>query len=148
MNAQLAISYLLVIDMVQARREFILYLAISVLLLAFDRSYAIFSHGVSSLSMTLMFVPVLFGGIVLVALRGMMKERLWNHRLYRLFSYLYHTSLVVFVNGMLVRGILEIAGKYSEYLYVFHILFGILVVMTVTTLILIIDGRKSKYKKR
>jgi hypothetical protein len=134
--------------MVQARREFILYLAISVLLLAFDRSYAIFSHGVSSLSMTLMFLPVLFGGIVLVILRGIMKERLLNHRLYRLFSYLYHSSIVIFVNGMLVRGVLEIAGTYSKHLYVFNVLFGILLVLTVITLILIINGKKSKYRKR
>lgn len=134
--------------MVQARREFILYLAISVLLLAFDRTYAIFSHGVSSLSMTLMFLPVLLGGLLFVTLRWIMKERLWNHRLYRLFSYLYHSSIIVFVNGMLVRGIVEIAGSGSKFLLVFDIFFGILAVLTVLTLLLIIRGRKFKRKHK
>lgn len=134
--------------MVQARREFILYLAISVLLLAFDRTYAIFSHGVSSLSMTLMFLPVLLGGILFVTLRWIMKERFWNHHLYRLFSYLYHSSIVVFVNGMLVRGILEIGGTHSKLLVVFQVLFGVLSVLTVLIFLLIIKGRKFKRKHK
>ena len=133
--------------MVQARREFILYLAISVLLLAFDRTYAIFSHGVSSLSMTLMFLPVLLGGILFVILRWIMKERFWNHRLYRLFSYLYHSSIVVFVNGMLVRGILEIGGTDSKLLVVFQLVFGVLAALTVLIFLLIIKGRKFKRKQ-
>lgn len=132
--------------MVQARREFILYLAISVLLLAFDRTYAIFSYGVSSLSMTLMFLPVLFGGIMIVTLRGVMKERLWNHRLYRLFSYLYHSSIALLVNGMLVKGVLEIAGTHSKYLIVFHLFFGIFATLTIVALLMIL-GKKSKRKK-
>ncbi|MDP2813008.1 MAG: hypothetical protein Q8S15_03010 [Erysipelotrichaceae bacterium] len=134
--------------MIQARREFILYLAISVLLLAFDRTYAIFSHGVSSLNMTLMFLPVLLGGILFVTLRWIMKGWLWNHRLYRLFSYLYHSSIVVFVNGMLVRGILEIAGSDSKFLLVFHLLFGLLAGLTLLTLLLIIKGIKFKRKHK
>lgn len=130
--------------MVQARREFIIYLAISVLLLAFDRTYAIFSYGVSSLSMTLMFLPVLFGGIILVTLRGVMKERLWNHRLYRLFSYLYHSAMVLFVNGMLVTGILEIAHTSSQMLFIFHLLSILVALLSGITLFIILFKKNRK----
>ncbi|PKM86953.1 MAG: hypothetical protein CVU85_06790 [Firmicutes bacterium HGW-Firmicutes-10] len=132
--------------MVQARREFILYLAFSVLLLSFDRTYAIFSHGVSSLSMTLMFLPVLLGGLVFVLLRALMKHRLYKHRLYRLFTFLYHSSIALFVNGMLVKGILEIAGTGSKYIVIFQLLAGMLAIVSCGVLYMIIKG-KNKIKR-
>jgi hypothetical protein len=129
--------------MVEARREFIIYLAFSVLLLAFDRTYAIFSHGVSSLSMTFMFLPVLLGGFVLVVLRAILKKRLVEHRLYRLFSFSFHSSIALLVNGMLVKGILEIAGTGSKYLFIFQYLAGLLSVMTMVVMFLIITSKRE-----
>lgn len=148
MNAPSATSFILGIDMVQARREMIFYLAVSVLLLAFDRTYAIFSHGVSSLSMTLMFLPALLGGITLVSLRGFLKVRLWGHRLYRLFSFLYHSSFTLLINGMLVKGILEIAGTSSAYLYIFWFLSGLLAVLALSVLFFIVNSRRFRLKKQ
>jgi hypothetical protein len=130
--------------MVQARREFILYLAFSVLLLAFDRTYVIFSHGVSSLSMTLMFLPVLSGGLVIVVLRAIMKQRLYNHRLYRLFTFLYHSSMAVYVNGMLVKGILEIAGASVKNIAIFEWLSAVLAMLSIWILFLIIKNKMQK----
>lgn len=129
--------------MVQARREFILYLAVSVLLLAFDRTYAIFSHGVSSSSMTLMFMPVLLGGLLFVTMRWIMKGRLWNHRLYRLFSFLYHSAMVLLVNGMLVTGILEIAHTNSQFLYIYPVLAGLVTLLSFITLFVILRKKHS-----
>jgi hypothetical protein len=130
--------------MVQARREFIIYLAFSVLLLAFDRTYVIFSHGVSSLSMTLMFLPVLTGGLVLTMLRAVMKHRLYNHRLYRLFSFLYHSSIALVVNGMLVKGILEIADASTKSTAIFELLSAALAMLSIWILFLIIKNKKQK----
>lgn len=129
--------------MVQARREFILYLAVSVLLLAFDRTYAIFSHGVSSSSMILMFMPVLLGGLLFVTMRWIMKGRLWNHRLYRLFSFLYHSAMVLLVNGMLVTGILEIAHTNSQFLYIYPVLAGLVTLLSFITLFVILRKKHS-----
>ena len=148
MNALLAISCSSGIDMVQARREFILYLSISVLLLAFDRTYAIFSHGVSSLSMTLMFLPVLVGGIFWVSLRGFFKARLRGHRLYRLLTFLFHSSIAFLVNGMLVKGILDIAGTSSNYILLFWVLSALLAGMSVLILYIIFNDRKFRHKSR
>jgi hypothetical protein len=130
--------------MVQARREFIIYLAFSVLLLAFDRTYVIFSHGVSSLSMTLMFLPVLTGGFVLTLLRAIMKQRLYHHRLYRLFSFLYHSSIALYVNGMLVEGILEIAGASTKSIVFFDLLSAAHAMLSIWILFLIIMNKKQK----
>ena len=144
MSVPSATSCISGIDMVQARREFIFYLAIAVLLLAFDRTYAIFSHGVSSLSMTLMFLPVLVGGILWVGLRWLIKARLWGHRLYRMFSFLYHSSVALLVNGMLVAGILEIGGTNSNFIMLFWLFSGLFAVLSVWVFIRIMTSRKSK----
>lgn len=134
------------IDMIQARREFIFYLAAAVLLLAFDRTYAIFSHGISSLSMTLMFLPVLLGGILWVGLRWFFKARLWGHRLYRMLSFFYHSAIVVLINGLLVNGILEIAETESDYVIIFWALSGVLAILAIMIFVLITKSRKFRMK--
>lgn len=134
------------IDMIQARREFIFYLAMAVLLLAFDRTYAIFSHGISSLSMTLMFLPVLLGGILWVGLRWFFKARLWGHRLYRMLSFFYHSAIVVLINGLLVNGILEIAETESDYVIIFWALSGVLAILAIMIFVLITKSRKFRMK--
>jgi hypothetical protein len=144
MSVLSATSFTSGIDMIQARREFILYLAIAVLMLAFDRTYAIFSHGVSSLSMTLMFLPVLLGGILWVGLRWLYKERLWGHRLYRMLSFLYHSAIALLINGMLVQGILEIAQTNSIYVMLFWVLAGFVAILTVLTFYSLISSKKFK----
>lgn len=134
------------IDMIQARREFIFYLAMAVLLLAFDRTYAIFSHGISSLSMTLMFLPVLLGGILWVGLRWFFKARLWGHRLYRMLSFFYLSAIVVLINGLLVNGILEIAETESDYVIIFWALSGVLAILAIMIFVLITKSRKFRMK--
>jgi hypothetical protein len=94
--------------------------------------------------MTLMFLPVLSGGLVIVALRAIMKQRLYNHRLYRLFTFLYHSSMAVYVNGMLVKGILEIAGASVKNIAIFEWLSAVLAMLSIWILFLIIKNKMQK----
>jgi hypothetical protein len=94
--------------------------------------------------MTLMFLPVLSGGLVIVVLRAIMKQRLYNHRLYRLFTFLYHSSMAVYVNGMLVKGILEIAGASVKNIAIFEWLSAVLAMLSIWILFLIIKNKMQK----
>lgn len=94
--------------------------------------------------MTLMFLPVLTGGLVLILLRSVMKQRLYNHRLYRLFSFLYHSSIALYVNGMLVKGILEIAGASTKNIAIFEWFSAALAMLSIWILFLIIKNKKQK----
>ncbi len=134
--------------MVKARREFIVYLAISVLLLLVDRFITFLVAGSGSLSLTLMFLPVVLGGLILVVIRAIMKNRLTDHLFYRLFTFLYHSAIAVLVNGLLVQGILDSWVAESRYLFVFWGISAVLALFSVFTLFLIIKKNKKVRRRK
>lgn len=135
-------------DMIQARREFIVYLAIAVGLSVFERIFTFLFKVSGTLSMTLMFLPVLIAGLMWVVIRSTCKERLTHHKLYRLCSFLFHTSLTLLVNGLLIQGILESFSAESKYLISFWILSVLsgLLFLIVLRIILSSSSRKTRRK--
>ena len=100
-------------------RFFRIYGIITLLLLVLTRIYALFSHGVSSLSMELMFLPVLIGGIIYFWIDKKTPKNVKVQSLYTWFTYTFHTAVVLMVNRMLVTGILYIAGTDTDKLFIF-----------------------------
>lgn len=133
--------------MIQERREFIPYLAISVGLAVFERLFTLLFQVSGTLSMTLMFLPVVIGGLAWVMIRSMYKERLTRHKLYRLCSFLFHSSLTLLVNGLLIQGILESFSAESKYLVSFWILSGLSGLLFLIVLRLIVSSYNKKRQK-
>lgn len=102
--------------------------------------YSFFSHGVSSPFMTWMFlVPLLLG-----ALPGFLWAKLQpcpETVRVRMGGSLYAGGMAALVNGMMLRGILDIAGTSSPYIPVFWGLGGLL--MVVGGLLLLIPAGKT-----
>lgn len=95
------------------------YGLISVLLIAIERIYALFSHGVFSWSMALMFMPVLFGGAIYLWIDARVPLIHKSKTYYVWFTYTYHTFIALFVNRLLIEGILQIAGSDSNAMVIF-----------------------------
>ena len=81
--------------------------SLSIFLIVFTCIYEIFSYGQYSIFMRMMFTFPLIAGIFLTFKNSINK-------------YLLNTSLAIFANGFLVKGIIEISGRNSsfDYLYI------------------------------
>ncbi len=94
------------------------YLALSAACVAFDRIYALFAHGVSSASMSLLFLYPLLGGFLPFFL-------LWRYpprsaqQPGRLPFNCWNSGLAALAAGSLLRGIMQIAGTSSPLLVAF-----------------------------
>jgi len=100
----------------QARRTAAIYLAISILCIIADKIYALFGHGVTSASMTLMFLYPLIGGLVPFLLLWLFVPRADNIRSYRFFYNCYNSGIAALTVQSMLNGVLEIAGTSSNYL--------------------------------
>jgi|GEM_PF-5802686 len=109
-----------------------------ILLLVSTRIYSIFSHGVSSLSMELMFLPVIILGACYVWIDHQMPSKQKFTPMYIGFTYIFHTAMALIVNRMLVSGILQIAGTDSDKLFIFDYSAAIFLFTAVMILLLIL----------
>lgn len=93
-------------------RRALLFLFFTLFCVLFDRIYALFSHEVSSMSMTLMFLYPLIGGIFCLLL--------FQGRSNYGFTFCL-LGIITLVLGSLLRGVFEIAGAGSKYLIAYPI---------------------------
>jgi hypothetical protein len=91
------------------------YLAASVLCVIVVNVYALFGHGVRSASMDYMFLYPLIGGVAIKIL-SMLVHGDYSRGIKRVGVNLYNSGLATLVCGMLLRGIVEIAGTDSVYI--------------------------------
>ena len=139
-NARLAISCTLVTNMKKVKRSFRVYGFLSVLLLVITRIYALFSHGVSSLSMEFMFLPTMIGGVAYLWIDAKIPKNIRGLPIYTWFTYTFHTSMALIVNRMFVTGILHIAGTDTDKLIVFDLSASIFFLASV---LFLLKSRKS-----
>lgn len=111
------------------RKSVIVYVFTALFALLFDRIYSLFSHGVASASMSLMWVWLLCFGAAVYILIELLSMRTKKHISGRLPMNIYNSGTAVFTVGMLLDGILEIAGTGSEYISIYRFA-GILLMIT------------------
>ena len=141
------ISCISVIEMTKKIYRFIrVYGLISVLLIAVERIYALYSHGVFSWSMALMFLPVLCGGAVYLLIDARVPLIHKSKTSYVWFTYTYHTFMALFVNRLLIEGILQIAGSDSNAMVIFDV--SLIFFLVVSLIFLLITARNIvSYRK-
>ena len=109
------------------KKTIIIYFFTTIFTIVFDRIYALFSHGVSSLSMNLMFLYPLLGGVVVYYILGYLLK---NKKNSMIISFnLYNSGIAILTVGSLLRGIMDIAGTSSQYIKYYFII-GVLVIIT------------------
>ncbi|MEA4889993.1 MAG: hypothetical protein VB070_11075 [Clostridiaceae bacterium] len=105
----------------QVCKTAIVYLAVSAFCIIFDKIYALFGHGVSSASMSLMYLYPLAGGMLPFLILGLLVPEACRIRAYRPAVNLYHSGLAALTVSSLLNGVMEIAGTSSSYLPVFNV---------------------------
>jgi hypothetical protein len=104
-------------------KTLLVYSGLSVFLVAFDNVYALFGHGVRSVYMSLASPALLAAALPFGALR-LFCPGVCAVRGYRLFLNIHSTGAALLTNGMLLRGVLDIAGGSSEYVPWFFVCAG------------------------
>ena len=98
----------------------IVYTLVSLFAFITDRIYSLFSHGVGSRSMSSMWIwLVCFGAVFYLLLELICKKT--KAVADRISANIYNSGAAVFVAGMLLQGILEIAGTGSGFLLFYRI---------------------------
>lgn len=97
-------------------KSVITYTAAAIFAFVFDRVYSLFSHGVGSKSMSSMWIWLLCSGSTVYLLMELISIKTKKQIPSRLSMNIYNSGSAVFVAGMLIQGILEIAGTGSDYL--------------------------------
>jgi hypothetical protein len=105
----------------QARKTALVFLAVSLFCIIFDKIYALFGHGVASAFMSLMFLYPLLGGALPFFLLWLFVPRAENVRHYRLLYNCYNSGIAALTVGSTLRGVFEIAGTSSPYSIVFTV---------------------------
>ncbi len=129
-------------------KQFIVYLALSVFAWLFNAIYQLFAHGVKSVYMANMWMVLAGGALFYLMLNQLPAIR--HRRFYRLFTNVLNTSAAVLVVGMLLRGIIDIAGSASVYIVWYFTVakFGLILAAILFLLMLIIPVKKvTKTKK-
>lgn len=102
-------------------KTILVYLAISVFMIAVDKIYAIFGHDVASGYMTWMFLYPFIGGALLYFLLGRMLSGANRYTGYRLFYNLYNSGIALLSVASFMQGIFEIAGTGSVYVTFYNV---------------------------
>ncbi len=81
----------------------------------FARIYALFGHGVTSPWMSNAYLYLLGLGVFVFILLKMLIPEIVQQKGYRIFYQTYNSGIAILINGMLLHGILDIAGGSSDY---------------------------------
>jgi hypothetical protein len=128
-------------------KHFIVYLGLSIFTWLFNFIYQLFAHGVKSNYHASMWIVMLGGAIFYLLLNQIPDIR--HRRFYSLFTKVLNTSVAFLIVGMILRGIIDIAGSASNYIvWYFNIsLVGFVVSILLFVLMLLLPYRKSPKAK-
>jgi hypothetical protein len=104
-------------------KPFIVYLCLSAFTWLFNAVYGLFAHGVKSPYMANMYLVMLGGALFYLLLQQIPNLR--HRRFYRLFVNTLNTAVAFTVVGMMLRGIIDIAGSSSNYIVWYFNIAGI-----------------------
>lgn len=129
-------------------KSVIVYISTALFAFVFDRVYALFSHGVGSLSMSLIWVWLLCFGAVFYLLAELLRVKIKKSIPDRLSANIYNSGVTVYAVGMLLQGILEIAGTASNYLLWYKIIGISLMIIGFGMILFFQSYNKAKNKQQ
>jgi hypothetical protein len=103
------------------KRSVIVYMILSFTAIIINYVYGLFGHGVTSASMTWMFLYPLLGGTLGCLLIELIVPSASKAEGFRLAFNLYNSGIAALTVGSFLKGILEIAGADSPYTVAFFI---------------------------
>jgi hypothetical protein len=119
------------------------YIFITIAVFLFDKIYTLFGHGVTSNWMSNAYLYVFCLGVLVFVLFRLFIPHIVNYKGYALFFRIYNSGIAILINGMLLYGIIEIAGGSSSLVSWFITIgSGLLVIAAVLAALMLI--RKSK----
>jgi len=99
--------------MSKLNKTVVVYTFLAVFAVIFTKIYGLFGHGVTSLWMSNMYLVLVGGGaVIFLTIKGLAVD-ITDCTMFRLFYNIYNSGIAIIVNGMLLKGILEIAGATS-----------------------------------
>lgn len=124
-------------------KQFIVYLGLSIFTWLFNVVYQLFAHGVKSAYHANLWLVMLAGAIFYLLLNQIPNIR--HRRFYRLFTNVLNTSVAFLIVGMILKGIIDIAGSASNYIvWYFNIaLIGFVLSIILFGIMLLLPYRKS-----
>lgn len=102
------------------KKLIICYSVISLFLFIFQEVYHFYGHGVVSFALKSIWIAPLFVGLLFTVFL-FSKPAKGSSGLFRLSFNLMNTSLAVFTTGLILTGIVEIAGTDSPYILYFYV---------------------------
>jgi len=109
----------------------IVYAAASLFAFVTDKIYSIFSHGVGSKAMASMWIWLMCLGTVFYILLELIGRKTKKKLMNRLSFNIYNSGVAVLVTGMLLQGVLEIAGTNSDFLLYYRIIGILLMIISI-----------------
>lgn len=106
----------------QFRKTIIVYVILSLTMIAINYVYGIFGHGVTSIAMTWMFLYPLLGGALLFLLIDRLTPGITQYAGYQVFVNTYHSGIATLTLGQFLKGILDIAGTSSPYIILLYMI--------------------------
>lgn len=111
------------------QKTIIKYLFASLGVFLFARIYTLFGHGVTSPSMSNAFLLSLGLGAFVFCLLKIILPDIVQYKGYWQFCQIYNSGITILINGILLKGILEIAGGTSAYVSWFFVMgIGLMVI--------------------
>ena len=107
--------------MMKLNKTIITYSLFTMGIYLFARIYMLFGHGVTSLWMSNAYLYVLGLGVFVFILLKISIPEIVQQKGFPMFYPIYNSGVALLINGMLLRGILEIAGGSSAYVSWFFI---------------------------
>lgn len=121
-------------------KTIITYSLLTIGIYLFARIYQLFGHGVTSPWMSNAYPYVLGLGVLVFTLLQIAIPQIVQQKGYRLFYQIYNSGVAILINGMLLRGILEIAGSSSAYVpWFFLVGWGLIGIGTVLLLKMLVS---------
>jgi hypothetical protein len=118
-----------------------IYFFTAVFAFAFDRIYAIFSHGVSSEDMSSVWIFLLCSGTLFYTALHIISAKT-KYQPKRFACNIYNSGTAVFAVGMLLKGVFDIAGTGSDFI-LFYRIAGIVLMSAGAVLIVFFLRKKN-----
>ncbi len=121
----------------------LVYFCISIFTMFFTYIYSLFSHGMSSASMTYLYLLPFILGCGLYLIIYLVNESIAERSYFRLFYNIYNTAVAILTAGQLLNGIFVIAGSGSKLLRYYYITAGILFAVSFIILARVIREQRN-----